>query len=57
MEGRITAISDVTVTVMGLELQRGAADFSGLQVGDEVEVEYILSGGSAYEIVEIEAED
>ncbi|MBS8241014.1 hypothetical protein DYI22_10925 [Marinobacter lipolyticus] len=57
LEGRITALSDVTLTVMGLELQRGSADFSGFQVGDEVEVEYVRTSGGEYVIEEIEEDD
>ncbi|CAN0604134.1 unnamed protein product, partial [Ectocarpus sp. 12 AP-2014] len=34
LKGRITAVTDITVTVLGLELQRGTSDLSGLQVGD-----------------------
>lgn len=57
MEGRITVLSDVSVTVLGLSMQRGSADFSGLQVGDEVEVEYFLTTGGDYVVEEIEEDD
>jgi hypothetical protein len=57
LEGRITAVTDITVTVLGLELQRGTSDLSGLQVGDEVEVDYTLNAGGDYVIEDIEKDD
>lgn len=57
MEGRVTALSGTTVTVMGLEMLRGSADFSGIQVGSEVEVDYFRNSGGDYVVDEIEEDD
>lgn len=57
MDGRVTALSSTTVTVMGLEMLRGSADFSGIQVGSEVEVDYFRNSGGDYVVDEIEEDD
>ncbi|MFL1467658.1 DUF5666 domain-containing protein [Marinobacter sp. HN1S83] len=57
MEGRVTALSSTTVTVMGLEMLRGSADFSGIQVGSDVEVDYFRNSGGDYVVDEIEEDD
>lgn len=55
LEGKISRLTDTSVTVMGLELQADVS-LSGLQEGDEVEIEYKKEGGE-YRIVKIEADD
>lgn len=57
MEGRVTALSSTTVTVMGLEMLRGSADFSGIEVGSDVEVDYFRNSGGDYVVDEIEEDD
>jgi hypothetical protein len=46
MEGKVTAIdlSAKTVTVEGVSLDAGAADLSGIAVGDAVKVTYKVEG-------------
>ncbi|MGO1500107.1 MAG: DUF5666 domain-containing protein [Marinobacter sp.] len=55
LEGKISSLTDTSVTVMGLELQTNL-DLSGFQKGDEVEIEY-RKEGSEYRIKEIQADD
>lgn len=55
LEGKISSLTDTTVTVMGLELQ-AEIDLSGFQVGNEVEVEFKKVSGE-YRIVTIQADD
>ncbi|MDX1757829.1 MAG: DUF5666 domain-containing protein [Marinobacter sp.] len=57
MNGRVTALSSTTVTVMGLEMLRGSADFTGIEVGSEVEVDYFRNSGGDYVVSEIEEDD
>jgi hypothetical protein len=57
MEGRLTAVTSNSVTVMGLTLLRGDEDISGFRVGDEVEVGYVRTTGGEYVIEEIEKDD
>ncbi|TGN40358.1 DUF5666 domain-containing protein [Marinobacter confluentis] len=57
MEGRVTAINDNSITVLGLTLGRGDADFSGIQVGQEVEIDYLRNIGGDYIVVDIEDDD
>lgn len=57
MEGRVTAVTDSSVTVLGLTLSGGGADLSGIRVGDQVEVDYFRNAGGDYVIDEIEEDD
>ncbi|MFL1455082.1 DUF5666 domain-containing protein [Marinobacter sp. GN3S48] len=57
MDGRVTALSSTTITVMGLEMLRGSADFSGIEVGSDVEVDYVRNSGGDYVVDEIEEDD
>lgn len=56
LEGRITDSEGDRVTVMGLDLI-GASAYSGLTVGQTVEIEYALDGGGNYVITRLEFED
>ncbi|MGO1692201.1 MAG: DUF5666 domain-containing protein [Marinobacter sp.] len=55
LEGKISSLTDTSITVMGLELQADVS-LSGFQEGDEVEIEYKKEGGE-YRIVKIEVDD
>lgn len=55
LEGKISSLTDTTVTVMGLELQANL-DLSGFKVDDEVEIEFEQISGE-YHIVKIQADD
>ncbi|MEQ9546849.1 MAG: DUF5666 domain-containing protein [Marinobacter sp.] len=57
LEGRVTALSGTSVTVMGLEMLRGSGNFSGIEVGSEVEVDYFRNSGGDYVVDEIEEDD
>ncbi|MEP1215841.1 MAG: DUF5666 domain-containing protein [Marinobacter sp.] len=57
MEGRVTAVTDSSVTVLGLTLSVGGADLSGIRVGNQVEVDYFRNAGGGYVIDEIEEDD
>ncbi|WP_417531718.1 DUF5666 domain-containing protein [Marinobacter lipolyticus] len=57
MDGRVTALSSTTITVLGLEMLRGSADFTGIEVGSEVEVDYFRNSGGDYVVNEIEEDD
>ena len=57
MEGRVTAVTSNSVTVMGLTLLSGTEDLSDIRADDEVEVDYSRSTGGEYIIKEIEKDD
>ncbi|WP_292016706.1 DUF5666 domain-containing protein [Marinobacter sp. HL-58] len=57
MEGRVTAVTSDSVTVLGLTLLQGDEDISEIRVGNQVEVEYFLNSGGDYVIEEIEQDD
>ncbi|PXX93784.1 hypothetical protein DIT71_03020 [Marinobacter vulgaris] len=57
LEGRITAVTDNSVTVLGLTLFLDDEDISDIRVGNQVEVEYFRSTGGDYVISEIEEDD
>lgn len=57
MEGRVTAVTDSSITVLGLTLLRGEADFSDISVGNQVEIDYLRNAGGDYVIDEIEEDD
>lgn len=57
LEGRVTAVTDNSVTVLGLTLLRGDEDISGIRVGNQVEVEYFRNTGGDYVISGIEEDD
>lgn len=57
MDGRVTAVTSDSITVMGLTMSRGTTDFTGISVGDKVEVEYFLNRGGDYVVDEIEEDD
>jgi len=57
MDGRVTALSSTTITVLSLEMLRGSADFTGIEVGSEVEVDYFRNSGGDYVVNEIEEDD
>jgi len=57
MEGRVTAVTSDSVTVLGLTMTRGTADLAGISVGDEVEVAYVLNSGGDYVVEDIEEND
>ncbi|EON93042.1 hypothetical protein MARLIPOL_03380 [Marinobacter lipolyticus SM19] len=57
MDGRVTGLSSTTITVLGLEMLRGSADFTGIEVGSEVEVDYFRNSGGDYVVNEIEEDD
>lgn len=54
LEGRVTAVTSNSVTVLGLTLLRGDEDISDIRVGNQVEVEYFRNNGGDYVIDEIE---
>lgn len=57
LEGRVTAVTSSSVTVLGLTLLRGDEDISDIRVGNQVEVEYFRNNGGDYVIDEIEEDD
>lgn len=57
MEGRITAVTDNSITVLGLTMSRGNSDFSGFDVGQEVKIDYQRNTGGDYVVVDIEEDD
>ncbi|MDK8463401.1 DUF5666 domain-containing protein [Marinobacter sp. SS13-12] len=57
MEGRVTAVTDSSITVLGLTLLRGDANLSDISVGNQVEIDYFRNAGGDYVIDEIEEDD
>lgn len=57
MDGRVTAMTGDSITVLGLTMLRGGSDISGISVGDQVEVEYARNAGGDYVISDIERDD
>jgi uncharacterized OB-fold protein len=57
MEGRVTAVTSDSVTVLGLAMLGGSVDLSGFQVGDQVDVEYSRNVGGDYVVFGIEEDD
>ncbi|NMT61998.1 DUF5666 domain-containing protein [Marinobacter orientalis] len=57
MEGRVTAVTDSSVTVLGLTLLIGDGEISDIRVGNQVEVDYFRNNGGDYVIGKIEADD
>jgi hypothetical protein len=57
MEGRVTAVTSDSVTVLGLAMLGGSVDLSGFQVGDQVDVEYSRNVGGDYVVYGIEEDD
>ncbi len=57
MEGRVTAVTSNSVTVLGLTLLRDNEDISDIRVGNQVEVDYFRNAGGDYVIDEIEEDD
>lgn len=57
LEGRVTAVTSSSVTVLGLTLLRGDEDISDIRVGNQVEVEYFRNNGGDYVIDGIEEDD
>jgi len=50
LEGRVTAVSGTSITLMNLEILANGYSLSGVSVGDEVEVEYVATSGGQYEL-------
>ncbi|HEY9119075.1 MAG TPA: DUF5666 domain-containing protein [Marinobacter sp.] len=57
MEARVTAVTDSSVTVLGLTLSGGETDLSGIRVGNQVEVDYFRNAGGDYVLNTIEEDD
>lgn len=58
LEGRVSALSPNSITIMNLEVLRNDYSISGAEVGDEVEIEYRSTEGGQYELVSnVEVED
>lgn len=58
LEGRVSALSPNSITIMNLEVLLNGKSTSGAEVGDEVEIEYRPTGGGQYELVSnVEVED
>ena len=56
MEANVEALTDVTITVLGLELRAGGQSLAGIRIGSRVEVDY-RQDQSDYTIEDIELED
>ncbi|MBD3642395.1 MAG: hypothetical protein HUJ18_15475 [Marinobacter sp.] len=50
LEGRVTAVSGTSITLMNLEILANGYSLSGISVGDEVEVEYAATSGGQYQL-------
>jgi hypothetical protein len=53
LDGRVSAITGNTITVLGLELQANGRNIGQFSVGDPVEVDYFRNSGGSYLITEI----
>lgn len=55
LQGRVTDVTDTSITVLSVELLAGDVDISDIEAGQKVEAEYVPTEGGQYKLLEVEA--